>query len=174
MSHNVFNLRRVTRDPIGDAAVLARWPAGRIEMRAGSLVDIRCGIFPRRASVARVWMESRFRPRHPDRCVLHYHCPWFAKYLVLDYVVSGRQTRFETFRGACQVLDHIAKIRGSVAIFAHLTTSDISDRLMTRWGWQRHLPDLPGRHWLKRFYDGYPDVDVRRYLAGLSKPQPLQ
>jgi hypothetical protein len=173
MSDAMIRLRRVTKDPIGDAALLARWPAGRIEMKAGALVDIRCGILPRRVSVARVWLETRFRPRHQDRCVLHYHCPWFARYLVLDYVVSGRQTSFATFRGACQILDQVAKARGSVAIFAHLTTSDISDRLMSRWGWQQHLPHLPGRHWVKRFYDGYPDIDVRRYLTGEreSKPQ---
>ncbi len=133
-------------------------------MRSGRLLEIRCRILPRRVSVARVWWDSRHRSRDDDQCTLDYHGPLLGGYLSLDYIASGRGTRLATMLGACQLLDEIARIREAVAIFAHVSTTAISDRLLIRYGWQRHLPSLPGRHWVKRFYDGYPEIDVRRYL----------
>jgi hypothetical protein len=160
---------RIT-DPTVQAAALARWPAGRIVVRAGRLVEIRCGLLARRASIARVWWDSRHRVRGADQCMLDYHSPIFGRYLVLDYIAAGHETSLASIRGACVILDEIARIRQAVAIFAHVSTTAISDRLLRRCGWQPHLPGAPGRHWIKRFYDGYPDTDVRRYVPVGSQP----
>jgi hypothetical protein len=62
-------------------------------------------------------------------------------------------------------LDEIARIRGAVAIVAHVTNGSISDRLLQRFGWQQHLEHWQGRHWIRRFYDGYPETSVGRYLT---------
>lgn len=144
---------------------LRRFRSGRIEMRGGKLVGVRPLWFPSRASVAQVWLQSRWRRGGSDRCVLDYHQPLGSPgFLVLDYVRSGPGTRLATFRGALEVLDEIARLRGSLAIVAHVSTRAISDRLLQRWGWQQHLHHRQGRHWIKRFYDGYPASRLMSYL----------
>lgn len=118
-------------------------------------------------SMAQVWWEGRFGRPHDDLCWLDYHQPWgMPGFLTLDYVRSGRKAGYRTFVGACHVLDEIARLRGSVAIVAHVSNASISDRLLQRLGWQRHLEHWSGRHWIRRFYDGYPPSVIDRYLAG--------
>ncbi|HBJ35186.1 MAG TPA: hypothetical protein DDZ51_10615 [Planctomycetaceae bacterium] len=158
-------MKRTVTDLRIQSGVLKTWPSGKIRMSGGKLLDIRCGIVARRSSVARVWLESRFRSQPPDRCVLHYHSPFLSRYLSLDLVLAGPQTHLSTIRGACAMLDEIARLRGAVAIFAHVSTTRISDRLLQRLGWQRHLQGESGRHWIKRFYNGYPDHDLQRYVT---------
>lgn len=158
-------LKRTIHDPASQAAVVRRWPAGEIRMSGGKLVDIRCGFFAKRGSVARVWLESHIRSQPRDQCILYYHSPLLSRYLSLDLVLAGPQTCLSTIRGACEILDEVARLRGAVAIFSHVSTTKISDRLLMRLGWQQHLLGSPGRHWVKRFYDGYPNHDVHRYLA---------
>ncbi|MGV3486536.1 MAG: hypothetical protein ACO1RT_19115, partial [Planctomycetaceae bacterium] len=80
-------------------------------------------------------------------------------------VRSGPGTQLGTFRGACQVLDEVARLREAVAILAHVSTDAISDRLLLRWGWEPHASNLDGRHWIKRFYNGYRPLDVERYVS---------
>ena len=89
--------------------------------------------------------------------------------MVLEFVQSGPSTQLATFCGACQILDEVAKLRHSVAILAHVSTNAITDRLLRRWGWEPHAGNLAGRHWIKRFYDGYPDIDIQRYLTVSSR-----
>lgn len=84
--------------------------------------------------------------------------------MVLDYIRSGPKTRLATLRGACQILDEVARLRQSVAILAHVSTDAISDRLLMRWGWEPHATNLAGRHWIKRFYGRHPHVNTERYL----------
>jgi len=156
-------MKRTVTDLQTQAGIVKRWPSGRIRMAGGKLLDIRCGIVARRTSVARVWLESRFRSQRTDHCVLHYHSPLLSRYLTLDLILAGPQTHLSTIRGACEILDEVARLRGAVAIFAHVSTTGITDRLLRRLGWQRHLMGEPGRHWIKRFYDGYPDHDLHRY-----------
>jgi hypothetical protein len=158
-------MKRTVTDLHGQAATVKRWPSGKIRMASGKLIDIRCGIVARRTSVARVWLENRFRSLGPNCCVLHYHSPLLSRYLSLDFVLAGPGTELATIRGACAMLDEVARLRGAVAIFAHLSTTQISDRLLRRLGWQQHRFGASGRHWIKRFYDGYPDHDLRRYLS---------
>jgi len=158
-------LPRPITDPQHDRERLRRWRAGRIEMRAGQLVGIGRRWLPRRASIAEVWLQSRCRWGPTDRCRLDYHQPWGSPgFLVLDYVAAGPGTSLKTFRGALEVLDAIARQRRSLAILAHVSTSAITDRLLRRWGWEAHLPQQAGRHWIKRFYEGYPASRLADYL----------
>lgn len=157
-------IKRTVTDLHAQAATVRRWPSGTIRMAGGKMIDIRCGILARRSSVARVWLENRFRSQAPDCCVLHYHSPFLSRYLSLDLVLAGPQTGLVTIRGACELLDEVARLRGAVAIFAHISTTKISDRLLQRLGWRQHLMGTSGRHWIKRFYDGYPDHNLQRYI----------
>ncbi len=86
------------------------------------------------------------------------------QFLTLDYIRSGRRAGYTSFLAASHVLDEIARLRGAVAIVAHVSNAGISDRLLERLGWQRHLPHWSGRHWIRRFYEGYPDSAIDRYL----------
>ncbi len=152
-------------DPIRQADILKNWRSGRIVMRNGRLVAIRRrGFLAAPASMIQVWCQTRFRSGEQDVCWLDYRSSRIGGLMVLDYVRSGPSTRLATFRGACQILDEVARLRQSVAIVAHVSTEAITDRLLVRWGWQRHAGNLKGRHWIKRFYDGYPSVDIPRYL----------
>jgi hypothetical protein len=138
-------------------------------MFGGKLVEVRCGIFARRTRVVRVWPESRLRSQARDHRALYDRSPLSSRYLSLDLsldlVLVGPRTCLPTARGACEVLDEVARICNAVAIFAHLSTTQISYRPLTRTDWQQHRLGSPGRHWVKRFYDGYPDHDVHRYLC---------
>ena len=155
-------------DPRLQADLLRSWKNGRIIMHGGRLVAIRRRrwVFP--VSIARVWFQTRFKPGNSDECLLDYQSSRLGGFMVLDYVRSGPKTQLATFRGACQILDEVARLRQSVAILAHVSTAAISDRLLIRWGWVAHASNLSGRHWIKRFYGVYPNVNTDRYIM----PQP--
>lgn len=126
-------------------------------VEGGQLIAIESRWLPAQTSMLRVWWDTYFPGGQPDRCVLDFHRPWGSPgFLTLDYVRSGPGTNFKSFRRAVATLDEIARIQGSLAIVAHVSTSSISDRLLSRWGWEQHCLQWKGRHWIKRFYDGYP------------------
>ena len=96
-----------------------------------------------------------------DRCLIYYNQPFFHKrYLALKYIVSNQGTSFRTFRLATRILDEVARIKQSDAIVCEVNNFRISNRLMTRWGWESHLKDRPNRHFIKRFYGQYPESMV--------------
>lgn len=93
-----------------------------------------------------------------DHCRLYYNQPFFHKrYLALKYVVSTHGTSFRSFRLATRILDEVARIKNTDAIVCEVTNPSISNRLMKRWGWEKHLQDRPSRHFIKRFYGDYPE-----------------
>ena len=149
-----------------DPDLIRRWRCGRIVMQAGKLVRVERRWLTGGVSMAQVWWQTRFGRDDDDRCCLDYHQPLgMPAFLTLDYIRSGRKAGYKTFIGACHVLDEIARMRGASAIVAHVSNGGISDRLLERVGWQRHLEHWSGRHWIRRFYDGYPQSGVERYLA---------
>ena len=104
-----------------------------------------------------------------DRCLLYYNQPFFHKrYLALKYVVSNRGTSFRSFRLATRVLDEVARIKQSNAIVCEVTNPSISNRLLKRWGWEKHLNDHPSRNFIKRFYGEYPASIVEDELETAS------
>lgn len=153
-------------DPISGAHDLRRWRCGRIVMQAGRLVEIQRRLTCGSVSVAQVWWQAKYGRSDDDVCWLDYHQPFgMPAFLTLDYVRSGTRAGYRSFIGAAHVLEQIARIRGAVAIVAHVTNGNISDRFLQRMQWQTHMPNWKGRHWIRRFYDGYPDESViQRYL----------
>ncbi len=153
-------------DPIGQAAQLRRWRCGRIVMQSGRLVEIQHRLFCGNVSVAQVWWQAKYGRPDDDLLWLDYHQPiGMRAFLTLDYIRSGTHAGYKTLLGACRVLDEIARIRNAQAIVAHVTNSQISDRLLHRLGWEQHQKQWKGRHWIRRFYDGYPTSNVRRYVT---------
>ncbi|MFG0254927.1 MAG: hypothetical protein ACF787_07490 [Rhodopirellula sp. JB053] len=135
---------------------------GRIVMRAGKLAAIEQHWVRSPVSVAQVWWESNHGRLRGDECLLDYHVPrGLSAFITLDYIRSGSETSYKTFVGACHVLNEIARLRHCSAIVAHVTNVRISDRLLERLGWQRHLEHWRGRHYIRRFYDGYPTFPSR-------------
>ena len=153
-------------DPIQGATQIRGWRCGRIVMQAGRLIEIQKRLCCGSVSVAQVWWQANYGRNDDDLCWLDYHQPrGMPGFLTLDYIRSGTRAGYKTFAGACHVLDEIARIRSVSAIVAHVTNQSISDRLLQRFGWQRHLLQWKGRHWIRRFYEGYPNSDLGRYFA---------
>lgn len=154
------------KNPTAGAEQIRRWRCGRIVMQAGRLIEIQHRLTCGSVSVAQVWWQARYGRGHDDICWLDYHQPFGMRaFLTLDYIRSGTRAGYKSFVGACHVLDEIAKVRGATAIVAHVTNGNISDRLLHRLGWQQHMQSWSGRHWIRRFYDGFPDTGLHRYMA---------
>lgn len=139
--------------------VLRRRRFGVIEIADERLVGIHLRPWPKTISLAEIWWLGgrSHRRRRANRCLLYYNQPWgFPNFLTLKYVISNRGTTLRTFRGALVVLDEIARIKRSDAALCEASNLRISDRLLRRWGWERHVLDSPHRHYIKRFYGDYP------------------
>ena len=161
----MFTLSTV-KDPISGADQIRKWRCGRIVMKDGKLVEIQHRLMCGSASVAQVWWQAKYGRANDEICWLDYHQPFgMPGFLTLDYVRSGNQAGYKTFVGACHVLDEIARIRGAVAIVAHVTNGTIRDRFLQRMGWEPHMQKWSGRHWIRRFYEGYPESVVDRYVT---------
>ena len=144
---------------------LRRWRNGRIVMEGGKLVRVEKRLFCGNVSMAQVWWQANYGRTDDAICWLDYHQPrGMPGFLTLDYVRSGSEAGYRSFSGAVHVLHEIAKICGSQAIVAHVSNGKISDRFLERMGWQRHLEDWKGRHWIRRFYDGYPETNLARFV----------
>lgn len=162
---NMIRLDRTT-NPRRDADKVRRWRCGRIVMRDGRLVEVQRRLMTGNVSIAQVWWQAKYGRSDDNVCWIDYHQPFRSSgFLTLDYIRAGNRAGYRSFSGAAHVLDDIAHLCGSVAIVAHVTNSQISDRLLQRLGWQRHLENWNGRHWIRRFYDGYPDWSLDRYVV---------
>ena len=143
-------------------------PHGKVHCRAYGIIEIENGAF--RQIRFKPWPKiiSTFEVNHSgekthtqsdtmDRCTLYYNQPFFHKnFLALKYVVSQKGTSFRSFRLATKILDEIARIKQSDALVCEVSNARISDRLLSRWGWEEHLSNNAGRHFIKRFYGKYP------------------
>lgn len=169
----MFHLGAVS-DPILGARELRLWRCGQIVTDAGKLVTIRHRPWPCAGSVAQVWLHARVTRWNDDRCVLDYHQPLGMRgVLTVDLIRSGERAQYQTFSAAVHLLDEVARIRKCKALVANVSNASLSDRLMTRFGWERHLEHWPGRHWIKRFYDGYPPSRLDRYVPVQRGPYPV-
>jgi hypothetical protein len=157
------------------AEVIRRRRYGMIEMAEGRLVAVHLRPWPKLISLGEIWLEEMVRrsARSADRCFLYYdqplRCPTF---LAVKYIVTSWGATFCTARGACLVLDEIARIKQIDAIVCDAWNRRISDRLLRRWGWERHMLHSRRRHYIKRFYGHYPEnPDLDRYLDPNPKRQ---
>ena len=161
----MLTLGKVTDLRSGESEI-RKWRCGRIVMRDGKLVEIQHRLCCGSVSVAQVWWQARYGRSDDTICWLDYHQPFgMPGFLTLDYVRSGHQAGYKTFVGACHLLDEVARIRGATALVANVTNGNISDRFLQRMGWEQHMQKWSGRHWIRRFYDGYPQRTLDRYLG---------
>jgi hypothetical protein len=166
----MFRLFQSVHSLTDEAAVLRDRRYGVIEMSDGRLSGVHLRPWPKIISLPEAWWFGGWNHRRlqGDRCWLYYNQPRScSNYLALRYIVSGREGSLASFHGGLVVLDEIARIKGTDAIVCDVTNSRISERLLSRWGWQRHVLHSPRRHYIKRFYGEYPDAaaDLARYGA---------
>jgi hypothetical protein len=160
--------QREARSLADDADLLRQAPYGMVEIVDGQLQRIVLRRWPKLISLPEVWwLGSRYHERCAgDRCRLYYNQPRSCpNYLALKYVVSSRAATFSSLRRALAVLDEIAWLKQTDAIVCEAYNLRISDRLATRWGWERHYPTSRRRHFIKRFYGHYPGRDDPRPTA---------
>lgn len=158
----------IVRDLQAERDRLAWWRCGIIEVVQGRLVGVRVRPWPKLISVMGVWWHGRRLHWRTggDCCRLYYNQPWgLPEYLTLKFMVSHRETTLQSLRGAMQVLDEIARIKETDAIVCEVGNHRISDRLMRRGGWERHLPQSRRRHYIKRFYGHYPQPPLAPALC---------
>ncbi len=149
---------RSTTNIVCDADLIRRRRYGIIEIREGRLARVMFRPWPTLISLPEVWWLGGGYHEHAtgDCCRLYFNQPRSASnYLALMYAVSSGDARYATIRRAAQVLDEVARIKHSDAIVCEASNARISDRLLMRCGWERHLLDSPRRHWIKRFYGSY-------------------
>ncbi|TWT82130.1 hypothetical protein CA13_35910 [Planctomycetes bacterium CA13] len=161
----MFRLGSVTNLKTG-ASQLRRWRCGRIVIKGGKFVEVQHRLTTGNVSVAQVWWQAKYGRMNDDICWLDYHQPLgMPAFLTLDYIRSGYQAGYKSAVGAVEVLYEITRLRRASAIVAHVSNATISDRILVRQGWQRHLEHWSGRHWIRRFYDGYPESRLCRYTG---------
>ncbi|MBN1851965.1 MAG: hypothetical protein JW829_04545 [Pirellulales bacterium] len=143
--------------------LLRRRRYGIIETGGGRLEAIHLRPWAKLASKRDLWpFGERYHVRGaPDHCWLYYNQPMrFNNFLSLKYIVSSAATRYVTFLAALRVLDAIAQLKRSDAILCDVANSRISDRLLTRLGWESHKPQRWHRNYIKRFYGEYPKIEL--------------
>ena len=145
---------------------------GVIEVSEGQLARIVFRPWPKLFSNDDVSWRGQFSSRGlvRDACRLYFNQPLAHRnFLALKYIVSHFGTKFATIRRAMLVLDQIAQIKQTDAIVAHVASSQISDRLMRRWGWEPHLEQTPRRQFIKRFYGEYPILRAESQAIELAE-----
>jgi hypothetical protein len=158
----------------GEEAIRRR-AYGVIEIAQGRLVRIVLRPWPKIFTSDDVLLRGQFSHRGllRDACRLYFNQPWgHRNFLALKYIVSHLGTTFATIQRAMQVLDEVARIKRSDAIVAHVSNPNISDRLMERWGWERHLESSNRRHFIKRFYGVYPESRMREPRPSVTNDRP--
>jgi hypothetical protein len=140
--------------------LLARRSYGVIEMAEGVLQRVRFRPYPKIISSPEIALfGNRFhRKARGDRLWLYYNQPRrFSNFLVLKYVVSSRETSLGSLVRALDLLDYIARLKGSDALLCEAANWRVSTELIARWGWTPHCPSRWHRHYIKRFYGVYPE-----------------
>ncbi|QDS88172.1 hypothetical protein EC9_23600 [Rosistilla ulvae] len=164
------------------ASTLRRRYHGVIEVRDGQLKSIRFRPWPTVITRLRVWQDIRRRAaggKNQDVCHLYYDQLWRQpNFLVLKYVVSSPGTSFATARCAATTLDAIAEIKKSDAIVCEASNARISERLLDRWGWDRHLMSSSRRHYIKRLYPNSPPLrsqqrELKIFPSASEHPTPV-
>ena len=146
-------------DPFADFDSLRRGRYGVIEVIDGRLTAIHLRRIPKIISALEIETLGQRRHRHKpgNRCLVYYNQPRACpNYLALKYVVSQRDCTFATIHRAAEALDEVARIKQSDALLCDVWNARISDRLLSRWGWEPHKPQRWHRHYIKRFYGVYP------------------
>lgn len=149
-------LCRTITDLAADSAALRRGRYGVIEVAEGQLQRIVLRPLPKHVYIwqSRWWGQWQHRRRAGDYCRLFYNQPLkIPDFLAVTYAVSSRHTTFATIRRALDVLDEIARLKGTDALLCDASNLRISERALARWGWQPHAPMRWRRNFIKRLND---------------------
>ncbi len=131
---------------------------GVIETIDGRLAAVHFRPWPKLVSLVDViWLGPRYHARTSgNRCLLYYNQPWrFPNFLALTYMVSTRDCTLATARAGLAALEAIARLKGTDAILCDAWNLRISDRLLSRWGWEPHTRSRWHRNFIRRFYGSY-------------------
>lgn len=149
---------------------------GLIESRSGLLTAIHFRPYPFSGSLAGAWFDRISKPwrKKEDCCRLYFNapvnCPGF---LTLAYLQSNAGTQLATVQSALRTLDFVANVKRSNAIVCDASNLRLTDRMLARYGYEKHAPKLKGRHFIKRFDHPLQFEFLRRPLAEIFPEQRL-
>ena len=158
-------------DVVADAEKIRRRPYGMIEVVDERLAAIHLRPWPKMISgIEAKWADGWAKKRSTTNQIQLFYSQPFAhrNYLTLSYIVSTLQTSMTTLTLSMAVLDYVGYLKRSDAILTEVSNNRISDRLMRRLGFERHLLDSKKRHWIKRFYGEYPENGLLKSKLGIS------
>ena len=167
--HAMQPLFETVTDLSSGADVLRRRAYGVIEAVEGRFRRIRLRPFPKLASVPEILLVGGtiHRHRRRDRCLVYYNQPRrFRNFLAVKYVVSSRGTKLATVCRALEVLDEVARLKGTDALLCDVANRRLSSAVLARWGWEPHCPSRWHRHYIKRFYGSHPPPPA--WLSGAN------
>ena len=150
---------------------LCRGRHGVIEALDGRFRRVVLRPFPKIVSLPEILLFGRWhhQRRAGDRCLLYYDQPRrFPNFLTVKYFVSARGATYGTVCRVLDVLDEIARLKGSDALLCQVANWRISGQMMARWGWEPHCRSRWLRHYIKRFYGAYPPQAAWIPLAAAS------
>jgi hypothetical protein len=147
------------RDIHRDSQTIARRAYGVVEIIDGKFEAVRLRPFPTMISSVEAAWFGRYQQRCglSNGCRLYYNQPaGHRSYLALVYVVTTLNATLTTLRLGLKLIDEIARIKRCDAILCQVTNRRLTDRILGRAGWERHLLHRRGRHFIRRFYGQYP------------------
>ena len=174
---------RTVLDVDTDQDLLKHRAYGVIEVCNQRLKAIHLRPYPKLISVAEIqwsklWKKQVSGHSVKDRVLLYYNQPMLHRnFLALKYFVSDHQSTLSSIAVSLSVLDFIAQIKRTDAIVTQITNDRIQDRHLQHFGWEEHLLESRGRHWIKRFYGEYPSTYLFQEIGNTKKhmdPTPRQ
>ncbi len=135
-------------------AIVRRRRYGVIDVRDGRLHSIRFRPWPKYVSLPEAVFWGQWHHRHVagDRIRLYFNQPRrFPTFLAVKYGLSARDCSLASLFCAIDILDQVAAIKQSQALLCDAANWRISDRLLYRFGWERHTNSRWHRNYIKRF-----------------------
>ncbi len=99
-------------------------------------------------------MDRVARTLPEDECRFYFAFPRRAPgFMSLLYVHAGEKTYYQTFHRGIAAIESVARLHRSHAIVCQVTNDRLTERLMERWGYERHAPQLGENHFIRRLGD---------------------
>ena len=139
---------------------LKKRPYGMIEVINEQFTQIQLRPWPKFLSgIEAKWADGWGRKRsQKNQSQVFYSQPLSQRnYLTLTYAITTLQTSWTTLSYSLALLDYVAFVKRSDAILTEVSNRRISDQVMERLGYERHLHNSRKRHFIKRFYGEYPN-----------------
>jgi hypothetical protein len=135
----------------GHETTVRRWRYGQVVLVDGQVARVDARWWPRWTSVWGAITEQIARTLPTEECRFYYAFPRRSPdYLSLLYVHAGPQTSYRTFHRGIVAIEAIARSRNARGIVCQVTNHRLTERLMGRWGYERHALRLGGDHYIHR------------------------